>query len=87
MTKLEGITWNHTRGLLPMVATAQRFTKLNPEIEISREKKSLQEFTDASIEDLAKRFNLLVIGHPWTGFGTQTNAIHPLSDSGLPTGQ
>ncbi|MBP6180858.1 ABC transporter substrate-binding protein [Flavobacterium sp.] len=80
MKRLKGITWNHTRGLLPMVATAQRFTELNPEIEISWEKRSLQEFADASIEDLAKKFDLLVIDHPWTGFGAQTNAILPLSD-------
>ena len=80
MAVLKGITWNHTRGLLPMVATAQRFTELNPEIEITWEKRSLQEFADASIEDLAKRFDLLVIDHPWTGFGAHTNAILPLSD-------
>ncbi len=80
MKRLKGITWNHTRGLLPMVATAQRFTELNPEIEISWEKRSLQEFADASIEDLAKRFDLMVIDHPWTGFGAQTNVILPLSD-------
>ena len=80
MTKLKGITWNHTRGLLPMVATAQRFTELNPGIEISWEKRSLQEFADASIEDLAKRFDLLVIDHPWTGFGADTKTILPLSD-------
>ena len=80
MIKLKGITWNHTRGLLPMVATSQRFTELNPEIEITWEKRSLQEFADASIEDLAKRFDLLVIDHPWTGFGAHTKAILPLSD-------
>lgn len=80
MKKLKGITWNHTRGLLPMVATSQRFTELNPGIEISWEKRSLQEFADASIEDLAKRFDLLVIDHPWTGFGAATNTILPLSD-------
>lgn len=80
MAVLKGITWNHTRGLLPMVATAQRFTELNPQIEITWEKRSLQEFADASIEDLAKKFDLLVIDHPWTGFGAHTNAILPLSD-------
>ena len=63
-----------------MVATAQRFTELYPDVEISWEKRSLQEFADASIEDLAKRFDLLVIDHPWTGFGAQTKAILPLSD-------
>jgi multiple sugar transport system substrate-binding protein len=80
MKRLKGITWNHTRGLLPMVATAQRFTELNPGIEISWEKRSLQDFADRSIEDLAQRFDLLVIDHPWTGFGAQTAAILPLSD-------
>lgn len=80
MNKLKGITWNHTRGLLPMVATAQRFSELNPDVEISWEKRSLQEFADSSIEELAKRFDLLVIDHPWTGFGAKTEVILPLSD-------
>ncbi|HTN19943.1 MAG TPA: extracellular solute-binding protein [Pelobium sp.] len=80
MKKLKGITWNHTRGLLPMVATAQRFSELNPDVEISWEKRSLQEFADSSIEELAKRFDLMVIDHPWTGFGAKTEVILPLSD-------
>ncbi|MFC5283555.1 ABC transporter substrate-binding protein [Pedobacter alpinus] len=80
MKRLKGITWNHTRGLLPMVATAQRFSELNPGIEISWEKRSLQDFADHNIEDLAIRFDLLVIDHPWTGFGAKTNTILPLSD-------
>ena len=80
MKKLKGITWNHTRGLLPMVATAQRFSELNPDVEISWEKRSLQDFADSSIEALAKKFDLLVIDHPWTGFGAKTEVILPLSD-------
>lgn len=80
MKKLKGITWNHTRGLLPMVATAQRFSELHPGIEISWKKRSLQDFADSSIDSLAERFDLLVIDHPWTGFGAQTKAILPLSD-------
>ncbi|MBK0370859.1 ABC transporter substrate-binding protein [Flavobacterium agrisoli] len=80
MKILKGITWNHTRGLLPMVATAQRFNELHPDIEITWEKRSLQEFADASIETLAKKFDLMVIDHPWTGFGADTNTILPLSD-------
>lgn len=80
MKRLKGITWNHTRGLLPMVATAQRFTELNPDVEISWEKRSLQDFADSSIEELAKKFDLLVIDHPWTGFGAKKEVILPLSD-------
>lgn len=80
MTVLKGITWNYTRGLLPMVATAQRFTELNPGVEITSEKRSLQEFANASIEDLAKQLYLLVIDHPRIGFGAHSKNILLLSD-------
>lgn len=76
--KLKGITWNHSRGLLPMVATAQRFSELNPGVEISWEKRSLQQFADFSIQELAQRFDLLVIDHPWAGFAAKTKSILPL---------
>jgi multiple sugar transport system substrate-binding protein len=65
--QITGITWNHTRGWLPLVATAQRFGELHPEIEIIWQKRSLQEFADQPIELLAKRFDLLVIDHPFAG--------------------
>ncbi|MEJ6981391.1 extracellular solute-binding protein [Pedobacter sp. P351] len=77
---LKGITWNHSRGFVPMVATAQRFTELNPSVEISWEKRSLQQFADFSIEELAKRFDLLVIDHPWAGFAAGTKSILPLDE-------
>lgn len=77
---LKGITWNHSRGFVPMVATAQRFTELNPSVEIIWEKRSLQQFADFSIEELAKRFDLLVIDHPWAGFAAQTRSIVPLDE-------
>lgn len=75
---LKGITWNHSRGLMPMVATAQRFSELYPNVEITWEKRSLQQFADFSIQELAERFDLLVIDHPWAGFAAKTKSIVPL---------
>ncbi|MFA4870549.1 MAG: extracellular solute-binding protein [Pedobacter sp.] len=75
---LKGITWNHSRGFVPMVATAQRFSELNPQVEITWEKRSLQQFADFSIQELAARFDLLVIDHPWAGFAAKTKSILPL---------
>lgn len=75
---LRGITWNHSRGFLPMVATAQRFSELNPSVQITWEKRSLQQFADFSIQELAERFDLLVIDHPWAGFAAKTQSIIPL---------
>ena len=80
---LKGITWNHSRGFLPMVATAQRFSELHPDVQITWEKRSLQQFADFSIQELAERFDLLVIDHPWAGFAAKTNSIIPL-DNYLP---
>ena len=52
--QLKGITWNHSRGFTSMVATAQRFSELNPNVDITWEKRSLQAFADEPINELAK---------------------------------
>lgn len=61
-----------------MVATAQRFSELHPNVNITWEKRSLQQFADFSIQELAERFDLLVIDHPWAGFAAKTKSIVPL---------
>jgi len=83
MIELKGITWNHTRGYLPMVATAQRFSELHPEVSISWQKRSLQEFADAPLPDLAARFDLMVIDHPSIGEAAAHGLLMAL-DEALP---
>ncbi|MCY4062584.1 MAG: extracellular solute-binding protein [Chloroflexi bacterium] len=80
-TKLRGITWNHSRGFVSVVATAQRFCELRPEVEISWEKRSLQEFADAPIQGLAEEYDLLVIDHPWAGYAAFSQVLLPLQDT------
>ena len=48
MIDLKGITWNHTRGLLPMLATAQHFEETHPDVRLRWEKRSLQAFADSA---------------------------------------
>ena len=79
MKQLKGITWNHSRGFTSIVAAAQRFTELNPDVEIVWEKRSLQAFADEPINELAKRYDFLIIDHPWTGFAARTEVILPLN--------
>lgn len=64
---LRGITWNHSRALPPLVATAQRFEELHSGMRIQWEKRSLHEFGHADIVTLARDFDLLVIDHPMAG--------------------
>ncbi len=80
MIELTGITWNHTRGYLPMVATAQRFSELHPDVSITWQKRSLQQFADAPLADLAARFDLMVIDHPSIGEAAQHNLVLPLDE-------
>src|SRR5829696_7345934 len=82
---LSGMTWNHTRGLLPLVATAQRFSELHLDVTIEWHKRSLQEFADAPIERLAERFDLLIIDHPFAGYAAGHPVLVPL-DEHLPAG-
>jgi multiple sugar transport system substrate-binding protein len=78
--ELTGITWNHTRGYLPMVATAQRFAELNPDVLIRWEKRSLQQFADFPLEQLAEQFDLLVIDHPSIGEAAELDVLIPLEE-------
>ncbi len=79
-TLLRGITWNHSRGFVSVVATAQRFCELRPDLEIVWEKRSLQAFADAPIQGLAENYDLLVIDHPWAGYAAYSQVLVPLQE-------
>jgi multiple sugar transport system substrate-binding protein len=76
---LRGITWNHSRALPPLVATAQRYEEQHPGVRIEWEKRSLHEFGHANIVTLAQNFDLLVIDHPMTGDAEAAGILTDLS--------
>lgn len=78
MTELTGITWDHSRALPPLVATAQRYEELNPGIRIRWDKRSLHEFGHMPIEQLADRFDFVVIDHPWAAYCFARGLVHDL---------
>lgn len=77
---LRGITWAHSRGYTSIMAVAQRFMEMYKDVEITWEKRSLQEFADAPIEELAQRYDLLIIDHPWAGFAAKHGILLPLQE-------
>lgn len=85
MATLKGITWSHSRGYTPVMATAQRFTELHPDVEIRWERRSLQAFADGVLDELAQTYDLLVIDHPWAGFAVDKAVLLPL-ERHLPAG-
>jgi multiple sugar transport system substrate-binding protein len=80
MITLKGIAWNHTRGFVSVVACAQRFEELNPDVSIIWEKRSLQAFADASMEQLAKSYDLIVMDHPHTALAATEGLLLPYED-------
>lgn len=75
---VKGITWGHSRGITPLLAAAQRFSELYPDIEFQWKKRTLQEFADFPIEKLVKDYDLLIIDHPWVGCAAATQSVLPL---------
>jgi multiple sugar transport system substrate-binding protein len=75
---LNGITWGHSRGYTPLVAAAQRFQELHPDVQINWHKRSLQEFADFPIEQLTTSYDLLIIDHPWVGSAAANGSVLPL---------
>ncbi len=80
MTTLRGIAWNHSRGFSSIVATAQRFEELHPDVSIVWEKRSLQAFADASMAQLAARFDLIIMDHPHTALAATEGLLLPYED-------
>ena len=61
------MTWDHSRGYDPMVATSRRYSELNPGVEIEWDRRPLQAFADRPIQEMTKVYDLIVIDHPHVG--------------------
>jgi multiple sugar transport system substrate-binding protein len=76
---LNGITWAHSRGYTPLVAAAQRYQEMHPNIQINWKKRTLQEFADYPIEALTASYDLLIIDHPWVGCAAALQCVLPFN--------
>src|SRR5918997_2135146 len=78
--ELRGISWDHPRGHDCMVATANAYATLQPEVRIVWETRSLQDFADFPVQKLAETYDLLVIDHPFVGFAAADGCLLPLNE-------
>lgn len=79
--RLKGMTWNHPRGYDPMVACSTQWFE-DTGVEITWEKRSLQDFEAFPVEELARNFDLIVIDHPHVGQITKEACLLPLDVAG-----
>jgi multiple sugar transport system substrate-binding protein len=78
MVQLAGIAWDHSRAFPPLAATAQRYEETHSGVRIRWEKRTLDEFGHMPIDQLALKFDLIVIDHPWAGFAFEKNLVRDL---------
>ena len=68
MITLKGMTWDHSRGYDPMIATSKVFAeKHDNKVLIKWDKRSLQAFADRPIEQMVEEYDLMVIDYPHVG--------------------
>jgi multiple sugar transport system substrate-binding protein len=78
--RLRGLGWDHERCTAPLAACTEAWKRLRPEVEIVWENRSLMAFGDEPLEDVADRYDLLVIDHPFCGTAEATGTLAPLDD-------
>jgi multiple sugar transport system substrate-binding protein len=74
---LKGMTWSDPRGYDPVVAAAAAFAKIRPEVSIAWDKRSLQGFETTPVDELAARYDLMVIDHPHVGSVADQGCLLP----------
>lgn len=77
---LRALGWDHERCVAPMVACSEAWRRRRPAIELVWENRSLMAFGDEPLEEVADRYDLLVIDHPFCGTGAATGTLTPLDE-------
>jgi multiple sugar transport system substrate-binding protein len=81
---LRGINWGHRRAVGPLAGTTAAFREEHPDIEIAWSQRSLSGFEFDPVPDLAEKFDLIVLDHPFCGDIAATGSLLPLDGlSGL----
>ena len=76
---LRGITWDHVRGYGPLEASIWPYEK-ETGIKVHWDKRSLKDFGDASLSELARRYDLIIMDHPHTGMASSKQCLLPLDN-------
>jgi multiple sugar transport system substrate-binding protein len=80
MIELRGMTWDHPRGIKPLLAITEKYEKENPNVRIKWDARSLEDFEDYPIEVLAEKYDFIMIDHPHIGQGAENKVLEPLDN-------
>ncbi|HMH32982.1 MAG TPA: extracellular solute-binding protein [Puia sp.] len=76
---LNGITWDHSRGYDPLAAASYAYEKASG-MRVEWRRRSLKDFGDQSLNELAAQFDLLITDYPHSGVAAAAGCLLPLDD-------
>jgi len=79
---LKGMTWDHPRGYDPLAACSALWQQRTG-VDIAWDRRSLQDFESFPVDELALRYDLIVIDHPHVGQVTREDCLLPFDASRL----
>jgi multiple sugar transport system substrate-binding protein len=79
-TTLRGMAWEHDRGVRPLIAATREWRTTHPTADISWNARPLKDFEDQPLEQLAERYDLVLIDHPFTQTAAESGLITAVDD-------
>lgn len=79
---LRGMTWNHDRGIAPLLAVSEEICRDSPDLKFSWDARPLQDFESQPLRELAKTYDLIIIDHPHLGEAVREGLLLDLASCG-----
>lgn len=80
MIELRGMTWNHPRGIDPLRACGPMLER-ELGVRVRWEARSLEDFEAFPLDEIARRFDLIVIDHPHVGTVAAGGCLTPFPEA------
>ena len=76
---LRGMAWDHPRAIQPLEAISAEWSAESG-VAIDWDARPLKDFEDQPLEELATRYDVILIDHPFVGFASESGLIVPVDD-------
>lgn len=77
---LRGMTWDHQRGIAPLLTCSSLYQTKCPGVSLEWQARPLESFEETPVSSLALGYDIVAIDHPFIGQAATTNDFLPLDD-------
>jgi multiple sugar transport system substrate-binding protein len=78
--ELRGMTWQHRRAIDPLLGTLEGFRARYPGIGVAWDARPLAGFEFTPVAELAERYDLIILDHPFAGDIAASRCLLPLDE-------